>query len=136
MNRRRFTEAQIIAILREHAAGLSLAEHLLHESQRYTLIAHDRDADLGELAFAIDRRPEVEHLSVQLFVRLTQVPWPVSEPAHRSQTRLADASSEHWAEPVPPIANAPFVRAMVVEGRGATFFDSFNRNRRLNGLFA
>ena len=77
-------------------------QRLPHEGERRGFIPLFRDVALEDLAFVIDRAPEVDHLAVQLHVHLIEVPAPVAKPAHAVHPTPADLAGEEWAEPVPP----------------------------------
>jgi len=56
---------------------------LLHELERYSLVAIFRGEALKDLTFVIDRTPQVAHLAVHLHVHLVEVPALLAEPTHR-----------------------------------------------------
>ena len=77
-------------------------ERLLHEGQRRILVALLRHEALQDLAFLVDRTPQVDHLTVQLDVHLVEVPAPVTDAAHTRQPLAPDLAGEQRTEPVPP----------------------------------
>ena len=50
----------------------------------------------------IDRAPQVMHLAVDLHIDLVEVPTPMGNALHPTDTLSPNGSCEHRAEPVPP----------------------------------
>ena len=57
-------------------------ERLLHEGQRSFFVANLGDVTLEDLAFLVDRTPQVNHLAIELHIHLAEVPAPVPESTH------------------------------------------------------
>ena len=103
LGHRRLVGAQAIG---GDGVGTAVAlERLLHEGHRRGLVAGLGDKALEDLAFVIDRAPQVAHLAVHLHVHLVEVPLPLAKAPHAADPLPADVGSEHRAEPVPPVAH-------------------------------
>ena len=74
----------------------------LQKLQRRSLVPLRRDHRLQDLAFMVDRAPEVAELAVDLHEVFIQMPAPLRIAAHVCHSPLADLGGEHWAKPVPP----------------------------------
>jgi hypothetical protein len=77
-------------------------QRLLHEVQRRVLVAGLRNVTLEDLAFLVDRAPQLDHLAIQFHVHLIKVPAPMPEAAHPADPLAPDVAGEHGTEPVPP----------------------------------
>src|SRR5271170_3827769 len=66
------------------------------------LSASHRDHRFQNLAFVIDRSPEIAELAVDLHKDLIQMPPPLGEAAQMRNPLLSDLCREHRAKSVPP----------------------------------
>ncbi len=73
----------------------------LQKLQRRSLVPLRRDHRFQNLAFVIDRPPEIAELAVDLHKDLIQMPTPLGEAAHVRYSPLSDLGGEHRAKPVP-----------------------------------
>src|SRR3954453_5645921 len=80
-------------------------ERLLHELERCGLVPVLRHEALEDLAFVIDRTPQVAHLTVHLHVHLIEVPAPLPEPTHAAHPLPPNVTCKQRTEPVPPVAH-------------------------------
>ena len=80
-------------------------KRLFHEGQRGGFVARPGDKAFEDLAFVIDRAPEVNHLAIELHVHLVEMPAPVSESAHPVDPLPPDVAGEERAKPPPPLPN-------------------------------
>src|SRR5271154_4688016 len=79
---------------------------LLHDAlqklERRCLVPPRCDHGFQNLAFVIDRPPEIAELAIDLHKDLIQMPPPLGEVAKMRNPLLSDLCREHRAKPVPP----------------------------------
>ena len=80
-------------------------QRLPYEGEGGLLAACPGDVALEDLAFLIDRAPQIMHLATDLHVHLIKMPIPVPEPLHPRYPLTADVGGEHWTKTVPPEAH-------------------------------
>jgi len=89
----------------DHLCRTMPLQSLAHEAQGRGFVPFARDVALQDLAFVIDRPPEVHHLATQLHVHLVEVPAPMPKAAHPVHPLATDIGCEHRSKPVPPQPN-------------------------------
>lgn len=77
-------------------------QRLLHEPQRGLLVSCLGDVALEYLSLLIHRTPQVMQLSIDLYVNLVEVPFPLSETPRPTYPLALDIGCKERTEPVPP----------------------------------
>ena len=77
-------------------------QRLLREGESQRFIPGFGDVALQDLALVVDRPPEVDHLSIELYVHLVEMAPPVPHASHRLNPLAADVGCKNWPKPVPP----------------------------------
>ncbi len=80
-------------------------ECLLHKPKDGFFIPRFGDVTRENLAFVVDRTPEVHHLIVEVHVHLIKMPTPIAEATHAINAPATDFACKHWPEAVPPTAH-------------------------------
>ena len=104
-------------------------KRLLHEGQSGFLVAGPGDVTLEDLAFLIDRAPQVDHLAIQLHVHLVKVPAPLAETLHPAHPLPADVAGEQWTEPAPPHRTVSWQRSIPRSNNRSSTLRKDNGNR-------
>lgn len=78
---------------------------LLDEPQSRAFVALPGDVAFEDLAFVIDRMPELHHLTVQFDAHLVELPTPLPKALHSADLLPPDVGGEHRAELVPPMSD-------------------------------